>query len=180
MESGTNTIDLSRVSFPVYSIGYTKPVIEGGVSLYISFNSETGEPSYSIIDDTTIPKDTLAQRRLHLLSNNIKLKKLGKAIFFIGDLVKLAYRTKWFIDSKGTIFQYKKSSKVNLTFHKIDKLIRIPTGGAIVELVDFPGRFKSLFYPHEQVFYAGILHSGMSHILYGLYADKPKDTKRYI
>ena len=176
MDTLTKSIDLSQVSYPVYSIGVTKPLFEGDVVLYVAANASTGDILYRVVDDRSLPGETLAQRRLLLVKQGIKLHKLGKAVFFIGDMIKIAHRSKWFIDSAGMVFQYKKDLSAKLTFHAIKNLFRIPTGGCIVEIYDYPERYKALYYPNSNVTYVGLLHLPFGRVLYGLYEEKPKKS----
>lgn len=135
---------------------------------------------YYIVDDSTIAAPTLAKRRLVLLSQGIRLKPIGRAVFFLGDLIKVATSTTWFIDSAGAVFKYKKSSRAKLTFKKIKKQQNIPTGGAILELEGIPSRFKCLFAPRDHEIYAGVLQMGLGYILYGVYDTKYDDTWRMV
>lgn len=178
-----NSIDLSQVNFPVYKLGLDKPLNIDNVILYIrQYTDDEGVTSstYNIIDDKNIDKPTLALRRLELMKNKVKLKKLGKAMFYLADLIKLASSNTWLIDSSGNIFQYKKDSTVKLVFKKITKIIAIPTGGAIIEVEGIAGRFKTLYMPPVENQYAGLLKKGMGYILYGTYPEQYQDTKRKI
>lgn len=174
---------LSKISFPVYKIGINKPTVEDGVTFFI-YGKDTkysdAEYMIEVVDDTNVPGTNLATRRLHLISNNTKLFKLKIAIFFLGDLIKLAKSNLWFIDSKGFLFQYKKSIKVPLVFSKIKNIIPINTGGSIIEVEGIATRFKTLLAPNDDQRYAAILHWNNAYILYGLYDQKYKNTHRYI
>jgi hypothetical protein len=136
--------------------------------------------TYHIIDDTTIDKPTLALRRIELLKMQVKLQKLGKATFFLADFIKLASRNTWFIDSSGLVFQYKKHRSAKLTFKKVKRVIPIKTGGAIIEVEGIPSRFKTLYVPDANNRYAGLIVDGMGYILYGMYPEKLKDSRRMI
>jgi hypothetical protein len=135
---------------------------------------------FKIVDDRTIDKPTLAIRRLEIMKLGGPLKKLSSACFFLGDLVKIAKPNIWFIDSIGQLFQYKKVNNSKLVFRKIKNIIPISTGGSIIEVEGIHSRFKCLFKPNENVRYAGILELSMAHILYGLYDEQPKDTRRKV
>jgi len=160
-----------------------KPIIQNGVALYYrQYTDEEEIPKhvYQIIDDKNIDKPTLALRRLELSKNKVKLKKLGKAMFFLADFIKLATRTTWFIDSNGTIFQYKKDTSIKLIFKKIKKVIAIPSGGALLEVEGLANRFKTLYLPPIENKYAGLLKYGLGYILYGTYPEELKSTRRMI
>jgi hypothetical protein len=176
-------INLSEIVYPVFKLGAEKPHIVEGVIVfvrqYLDENKNIIE-KYKVVDDKTVPGDTLARRRLVLLKNKVPMKKLGMAIFFLGDLVKLAHRKIWFIDSSGIIFQYKKSQRAKLEFRKITLMYNIPSGGAIIEVQGIASRFKCLHTPRDNEQYAGLLVNGHSYILYGLYKEKPEDSWRMI
>ncbi len=135
---------------------------------------------YKVLDDKNEEGTTLAKRRLSLLAKGVPLKPLGMAIFFLGDLVKLATKRTWFIDSNGKLFQYKKTKAVPLLFGRIILQINIPSGGSVIEVEGIPARFKCLYSPVNGEKYAGVLKYGIGYILYGLYVDKPNDTWRKI
>lgn len=142
--------------------------------------NEDGTYNVQVLDDKDIPGDTLAARRLVLLKQGIKLKKLGNAIFFIGDLIKLAHHGVWFIDSLGNLFTHIKMERASLVFRKIVKKIPINTGGYIIEVEGLPTRFKCLHGPKATEPYAGILKHGNNHILYGFYEKEYDKTWRKI
>ena len=114
------------------------------------------------------------------MSQGTKLAKVGQAIFFLGDLIKLATPNTWFIDSAGKLFNYVKKTRAKLHFYEISKNIAIPTGGAIIEAKGIVTRFKSLYSPGPYEKYVGLLQFGKSLILYGFYEQKPEDTWRLI
>jgi hypothetical protein len=180
-----NHLSLSSISYPVFRLGLNAPTIENGVSFYFSEKGlEEGGTvvQVRIIDDKNLPQTTLSLRRLQLALSDAPLFKIKQAIFFLGDLIKLATPKTWFIDSNGKLFTYTKTSRAKLKFHRIDKLIPINTGGVIVELDGIPSRFKSLYSPDASYTtpYAGVLHFGMSLVLYGFYDQKYEDTWRTV
>lgn len=180
MENGTNSIPLNQVSFPVYRLGKDKPITIDNVVMYYLQYKENNKTVYKIVDDRNIDKPTLALRRLELSKKEVKLKRLGKATFFLADFIKLATRSTWFIDSKGQIFQYKKSESVPLVFKKIKKIIAMPTGGALIEVDGVASRFKTLYMPPIENKYVGLLKYGMGYILYGTYPQELTKTRRNI
>ena len=163
----------------MYKLEKLKPVEESGVVAYVR------NDQLYIVDDTNIDKATLGERRLQLANQNFETKqfnlyKLKNAIFFLGDLIKLATAGQYFIDSQGLVFNYKKTTIVPLIFKKIKQIIPIKTGGAIVEIEDIPSRYKCLYMPVDK-HYAGLLElSSREYILYGLYATPQKATRRKI
>lgn len=179
----TYEVGFSDIAFPVYKIGKTDPNHDNGVSFYL-MGKDTAysdvEYKVLVIDDKNRPEPTLAMRRLMLRNDGIKLYNISKAIFFLGDLVKLAVSKTWFIDKNGKFFQYKKSCKVPLVYKRITKVMPILTGGAIIEAEGMSQRFKVLFAPTREMRYAGLLIMGKTVILYGLYDQEYKSTTRKI
>lgn len=179
-----NSIPLEKVNFPVYRLGTEYPsIVDGEMSFEFEIhdpNTEDTQYLKAIVDDTRIPGDTLASRRLKLLARKENLFRLKIAIFFMSDLLKIATNKTWFIDSSGRLLRLAKTKRVRLVFDRIKKTIRIPSGGAIIELENYPGRYKSLFAPPEDCGFAGILLDGMKIYLYGYYRDKLDESFRYI
>lgn len=183
MENSINSISLKDLAYPVFKLGLNKPETIDGVVFYlyqyVSDEQETTQ-RLKIVDDLNIEKDSLALRRLKLKADNVDLFKISKAIYFLGDLIKLATPHTWFIDSNGKIFKYIKTTKAELHFHKITEVIPIKTGGAIIEVENLNTRFKALYTPETANKYAGILHYGKSLILYGFYDQAYSKTWRKI
>jgi len=172
-----------EITYPVFRLGTEKPSFEEGVIFYLrQYKDENNQVTnrLTIIDDTTLPEETLAKRRLYLLNKDVKLKSIGRAVFFLGDLIKLAHRNVWFIDSKGKVFQYKKATIAKLLYKKITLMHAIASGGAILEVEGINHRFKCLYTPEEDDYYAGVLKHGNTYILYGVYKEKHKDSWRMV
>lgn len=163
--------------------GSNIPTSESGVLFTYSEEREEDEDlkfTFRVLDDKNMKGDSLGVRRLHVMANGQRLHRLGKAIFFLGDLIKIAKRNTYFIDTNGRIFQYKKSQRAKLHFKKLTQIIPIPTGGAILEVEGIPSRFKCLLQPKTLELYAGVLEMGMSHILYGIYEQPYKSSWRMV
>lgn len=181
--AATKLTDLTQIVFPVFRLGDEKPITLEGVTLYYRQYLEEDDnikEVYRIVDDKNVEGATLSIRRLKLLQDGVKLKKLNRAMFFLSDFIKLSNPQSWFIDSEGTIFQHKKSKSLKLIFKKIKRIIRIPTGGVLLEVDGIPGRFKTLYTPPPTNKYAGMLVNGMGYILYGTYETELKPTRRMI
>jgi len=177
-----NSNDLQNIVYPIYKLP-AKPLVDDGVTFYYGETEVEGEPNkqhLKILDDKNIEGDSLASRRLKLLASSAPLFRLSKAIFFLGDLIKEATSSTYFIDANGMIFNYVKTTTAKLKFHKINKVLQIPTGGAIIEVLGIPNRFKVINYPTPETKCAGVLHIGISTILYGLYEYIPEDTVRRV
>lgn len=178
-------MNLSEISFPVYNItGINAPETVAGVSFTYteSFNENTGEAKsrLRILDDKNIIEPTLGRRRLKLLMKNVTLHRLNRGVFFIGDFIKLANPRKYFIDSNGNIFQYKKQTRAKLEYKDITNIIPLKAGGALLEIKGIPHRMKCLFMPKESERIAGVLKLPKAYILYGLYTEKHESSWRNI
>lgn len=176
-------MNLSSIKFPVYYLGEEEPQTQNGVTFYFyGKHNPSGDDEYKIqvIDDKNISGSSLAVRRLKLADRKEPLFRLKKAIFFVGDLIKLTKSTTWYIDSEGQTFSYKKTTKVPLVFKPISSILPIKTGGSIVEVAQVSSRFKTLLAPTGREKYAGLLRVGHGYILYGLYEEKLEDTYRIV
>lgn len=179
-------MNLSEIRWPVFLLKTDKPTIVGGISYYLYENhseDEEGEiltrRKVLVVDSTEEIGDSLALRRLQLKAQGVPLYNLRKALFFLGDLIKLAKPTQWFIDSAGKMFTYTKERRASLRSYPITNVFNIDSGGAIIE-IDYAQRFKVLHRPDPKLRYAGILTIKMEKILYGLYEEPFKETWRMI
>lgn len=179
-------MNLQEITYPVFRLRNERPSEHDGILFYAyeNYYEEDGEliqrEVIRIVDDTSIDSPKLSMRRLAIRSVGGKLFRLTKAIFFLNDLIKIATKQMWFIDSMGKVFQYHKTTRAKLKFYKIAKVIAIPTGGAIIEAQGIGSRFKSLYYPEPDKLYVGVLSMGMSQILYGFYDKQYNDTWRMV
>jgi hypothetical protein len=186
LETLINGINLQDIVFPVFKIGIHKPEQENGLVFYYHEQHENTDDGvitqlkYKIVDDKNLPGKTLAQRRLQLTVDEVNLAKIENAIYFLGDLVKLADPKVWFMDSLGKLFQYKRSIQAKLNFYKIKTIIPIKTGGVIIECETMLQRFKALYRPEIDKEYAGILEFGKNKVLYGFYDKKYNSTWRKV
>lgn len=174
---------MKEISYPVFRLGTNKPVTEWGVVFYYHHKeTEDGQlVSVRIIDDKNLPQQTLSLRRLQLsLDDGVSLFKISKAIYFLGDLIKISTPNTWFIDNTGKVFNYVKTSRAKLKIYPVAQLIPIKTGGVIVEAKGIMTRFKALYVPEIGLDYVGILHWGKSLILYGFYETQHDDSWRMI
>ncbi len=167
----------------MYLLGNEKPLQIDSVDMYVrEYVLEDGDTktTYKVVDDKSIPAPTLAKRRLVMLNAGVSLKKLGRAVFFLADFIKVSKPDMWFIDSAGLVFSHKKSTRALLQHKKVSRMIPIASGGALIEVQGVPGRFKTLYTPGPTQRYAGMLKIGMGYILYGLYEELHKDSWRLV
>lgn len=184
MENLINVTSLQTISFPVFKLSTERPSVDNGRTSYIRLYHATEEREEycidRIVDDITLKGASLSKRRLQAKEAGLELYKLSSAIFFLGDLIKLSTKGMWFIDSNGKLFQYKKHTKAKLKYHPIAQILPLVAGGAIVEVKDIATRYKLLYFPQNYPTYAGILHWGMSTVLYGLYHEKYDESWRMV
>lgn len=178
-------MNLSEISWPVFRLGSKAPEVDGDVTYYYTEYQVRDESStrhsFRVIDDKSIPGDTLGQRRLAMANSGEKhLARVSKAIYFTSDLIKLADSRTWFIDNSGKVFKYRKLKTAKLTCHRIKKVLPINGMGAIVEVEGILTRFKTLYSPSREEYYAGILTMGIGHILYGFYTEPFKSSHRRV
>lgn len=165
---------LQEISWPVFKLKEYRPEEEDGILFYPDLNGEK-----RIVDDRNLPQDSLVGRRLSLLVKGVKIYNPKFSIFFLGDLIKIAKPTTWFIDSNGKIFQYKKTQFAKLVFRKITNIIR-SVGCTLIEAENSPARFKCLFPPKLEEKYLGVLKMGKEEILYGFFKEKYTPTRRKV
>ncbi len=171
---------LSDIVYPVFKLKNERPIVEDGVIFYYREQGEEGNITQHIriVDDKNLSGSTLSRRRLQLTVSDEKLYKLHQAIFFLGDLIKVAENNPWFIDSEGKIFQYSKTEFCQVECFPVEKIIPIPSGGSIVELRGVPNRFKTL-HTHTYEFKYGLVltRKDRARILYGL-CNEHQPTRR--
>jgi hypothetical protein len=109
-----------------------------------------------------------------------KLFRISSAIYFIGDVIKLAKATTWFIDNHGQVFQHKKTTRAKLATHRLKQVLPVSGLGCVLEVEGLVERFKSLQVPKPEEQYCGILSYGYSNLLYGYYTEPIKTTWRMV
>lgn len=175
---------LEEINWPVFVLKDEKPVVKDSIIGYSSamMNLDTNEvvESIEVVDDKNIPGNSLGMRRLNLVVKGASLFSLKKAIYMLGDLVRLVTgRKTWLIDSQGNLFNYIKSTRAPLTCHKIKKVLHATTAGYILEIEGINERFK-LLNDTRKCMYVGIITYNRKRILYGLYEKMFKKTYRLI
>lgn len=165
-------------------MGSKKPEEHNGlvfvVTESIKIDSAVVSTNYRVIDDKNLVGETLQARRLQLLKNKTaKMYPLRDAFYFLGDFIKVAKPRVWFIDSSGRVFNYKKSTRAKLQFLEIEKII--PSGGfGFIVCLQNGLRFKVLYKPFLGSKWAGVLTVNKMPILYGVYAERQKETWRSV
>lgn len=177
-------MNLAEIVWPVFRLGEKRPEQHNGLVFYYTeyVDKETQEPSmvHKIVDDASLPGNTLGLRRLQLKSQGHTLHRITTAIYFLADLVKLAKSTTWFIDSSGRVFNYEKNTRAKLTTRKIKQVLPGTGLGCVVEVEGISSRFKSMIRPSEYESYAVVLKLGMGFLLYGFSETHRPDSWRMI
>lgn len=177
-------MNLEKIVWPVFRLGEKEPKYDGDIVYYSTeyADLDTGEVTTTlrIVDDKSIEYPTLSRRRLKLTTTDVPLFPIRQAIYFLGDLIKIAKSTTWFIDSEGKIFKYKKSKRAKMLVRKITKILPTEGLGSVIELEGIAHRFKTTFRPETTAEYAVVLKVGLTYIFYGLYNEKPKENWRLV
>lgn len=175
---------LETINWPVAYLGKIEVKKKGTVSykeveLYDLEEKKIVISQY-VIDDSSIQQPTLGKRRLFLKSNGITILPINKIIYFLVDLIKLAQPNTWFIDNSGNIFTYKKAISAKLSCHRIKNILPSTGMGAVIEVEGVPQRFKVMYSPNVSQQYVGLLQFNHSYLLYGLYEEPFKASRRKI
>lgn len=168
---------MSQVVFPVYRLP-SKPSEDGGVSFFLTENTENETFHYRIIDDLNKPGKTLADRRMRLLIDKVKLFEFKLAVFSLGDLIRLSDRGCYWIDATGKIFHYLKSKNYKILNRKITSIKQHNTYW-IFEVEGLPSRFTSIMGPPGASYdRALILEDKLNHVFYGFTDGENTKIKR--
>ncbi len=175
---------LETINWPVFLMKREQPNTVEGITGYLKHQLLIEEnelnSSFLVVDDKNIKGDTLGIRRLKLMTEGVTLYKFRRAVYMLGDLIRLSIgKNSWFIDNSGTVFNYIKTVRAPLTCHRIKKILRVHTGGHILELEGLTERFKILN-DVQDCKYAGIININKISILYGLYENNFKKSYRLV
>lgn len=180
---------LDQIHFPVFRLKNTPPIVTAdGVVYYHSTvikrnldnNEETESTSIQLVDDTRINKPSVGLRRLIMKLRGATLLKITRSFNQIKDLVN-SPSGYWYMDYTGKIFQYVKSRTEKLFCAKITKVIRPENAtGCIIEVEGLVNRFKCEYSIKDGEEYAGILTFYGGYLLYGLYREPFKTTRRKV
>lgn len=177
-------MNLAEINWPVFRLGEHKPEQESGCVFYskeyIDNDTEETRRGLRLVDDQSYVGKTLGIRRIAMKADNNPMFPIKTAIYFLADLIKVAKQTTWFIDNSGKVFQYRKSTRAKLTFHKIKQILPGTGMGAVIEVQGLSQRFKCMYHPKPEQAYVGILRWGLGYLLYGFYTEQHKPTYRLV
>lgn len=173
-------INITNIVFPVYVLR-AESIIYGQTGAVFAV-SVSG--SISVVDDRSIPGDTLGKRRI-VLKEKLKSEELGlynlKTIAWeYRDLLyfrkKLGLNAR-FIDSTGRIFRYETDTFVPLKFYKIKKIDIIKDKFTYLHFFNLNTPLKVCRPPPEGYLYGGVIHTQTGNVLYGYTKQRNKDTR---
>lgn len=121
---------------------------------------------------------TLGARRLNMLKGGLELYPLKLAIYSLGELLKVATPTQWFIDSKGEMFTYEKTHYVPVVYKEITNCYFSGPFELMIETKDSPPLYKTLYQPAEGEKYAVFLQISPKALLFYGYSDTKHENKR--
>jgi hypothetical protein len=120
-------IYLHSIKFPVYPLSNKATTFIDGTVINVS----KGLKNY-ILDDISIPGDSLGKRRLHI--DKKLLYPLNRAVMTIGDFLLYTKIYKQFIDTNGKLFDYKRRTNVPLLYRYINR--KIPYNGGTMLIIE--------------------------------------------
>ena len=145
-------------------------------SFYLTTKNNEDQRLY--IDATSYVGTDLGNRRLNMLVDNIELYPLKLAIYSLGELLKVATPSQWFIDSKGALFQYKKTHYVPIVYKEIIQIQKLSGFETIIMVHDSPPVYKALYPPTENEKYAVFLQVSPKALLFYGYSETKHKNKR--
>jgi hypothetical protein len=122
--------------------------------------------------------DGIGGRRLRMLAQGINLYPLKLAIYSLGELLKVATPTQWFIDSEGQVFQYKKTHFVPVVYKEIKEYYKHSAFETVITTYDSPPVYKTLYPPTEGEQYAVFLQLSAKSLLFYGYSTTKYENKR--
>ena len=159
-------MSLDDIKFPVYVIG-TEDIETVDNVIFAEGR---------IVDDKNMSGKTIGKRRLETdLPNLYPLKYMIKSKV---GLIK--HRGYMYIDSKGTLFSYKKQKFFPLKYHKIRRVDMKDVASLLwLENINFPIEIERP--PAEEYTWAGIIWKGtIPWFFYEYSTERKKDTRRKV
>lgn len=169
---------MKQVNFPIWKLRKFQEIDRTILGL-VKIKSRN---TWYILDDTSIKEDFLKNRRLKLLKRYPKkeIYHLNNKINYLRQLIKCKNRS-YFIDTKGNIFSYIKTSGLNKIISK--KIIKCNI------INDYSVFFvQDEYYPFlvnydinaRNINYASIMYTKYGPLLYDLTKDRHNEYKRKI
>lgn len=162
---------LADISFPVFCIKDYEKIIQEDKILYIEIDEIK-----KVVDNKFLAGKTLGERRLKIpkdIRYNLKFSLID-----FHQLLKS--KCKLFIDSNGTLVNYKKSYRANLTYHRIAKAKPIENIGFVIYLEDLPIILEISASVYNYQNYVGLLQYNRGYLIYEFCDIKKSKTWRMI
>lgn len=159
--------DVKSIRFPVYSIPDNNWYIQDKVLF-----SSSGK----VIDDANMPGETIGIRRIQCGRKDLcRIRRT-----FIDFQSMLSAKSRYFVDSKGTPFEYLKTINSPLIHHKVDRIELKETHTLIwLKLIPYP--FKLPRPPYGDAVWARVLYyRGCPWLIYDFSSTKGKDTYKRV
>ena len=155
-----------ELQFPIYVIH----------SDYVDFIDGIIWLDDQVLDDKNMKGDTLGLRRLQS-----PMKSIYPLKYMIKDYVgMMKHRGTTFIDSSGRVFNYEKTEKVDIKYHKIVKREK-KTVATVLWMKDCPFPFDEESPPSEEMTWAGVIYrQGIPWKIYEYASERKKNTWRKI
>jgi hypothetical protein len=160
--------EISRVTFPVFRLRNYNWYKQDGLLILDD----------KILDDTNQPGDTLGARRLQTPHTN--LYQMRSCVTDHLGLIKQSGRDKFFIDSKGLPFIYKKTLTCKIKYHEILKVERKDVA-SLIRVKGIKRPFKVPRPPVNGALWAGVIYlHGSPWMLYEYCSEQKKNTTRKV
>lgn len=163
---------LKDIEFPVFAIGSYEKLWEENLILYL----KSGYDIIYKVDNKNLAGDTVGKRRLRIPKN--ERYNFRGTFFTIYQMINSGKKV--FIDNRGKVFRYNKSTKVDLIYREIKKIKRVEDEGYLIYANKVPVPIKVPVILFERQKYIGLLNYKGSYILYELTDEQKADTWRKI
>jgi len=168
-----------KLVWPLYHIRTYRSIEEKDGIIYLEDNRGT-----YIIDNKNLSGDTLGKRRIRLkhsyLDEGIRIYKLTKIFYYWADVINNTHLSKTYIDSKGTLFFYKKSNRRKLIYKKVKDIVITKDSKLLVYCEDIFKPILISFIPVVMPKYLGLLQIYDDYLLYELSSTDKKETWRLV
>tara|TARA_B100001939_G_scaffold256708_1_gene223633 strand:- start:17 stop:511 length:495 start_codon:yes stop_codon:yes gene_type:complete len=133
------------------------------------------------LDDQVLDDKNMKGRSLGIRRLQSPMKSLYPLRYMISDEIGLMkHRAKTFIDNAGRVFNYEKTEKVDIVYHKIIKREK-KTVATVIWCKDCPFPFDEKSPPSAELTWAGVMYrQGIPWKIYDYAKEKKRNTWRKI
>lgn len=165
-------LSLSNINFPIFGItDKYKRIWEEHNVTYI----ETDTGVY-VLDNKNMEGDTVGKRRLRIKTS--QLYRPRKVFYNLSQMLRGKYTI--FVDNFGTVFKYKKTKFVPLTYYKVTNTYRVEDGECVIEIPALNFSYKINCRKAYSITYVGLLDTQYGLIPYDFTDEYKPPTKRKI